>query len=332
MKIINRTTSALALLALTAIQSVAQLNSQPYAFSTLAGGGGYSTNQAGSAARFALPLCVAVDSAGNVYVADSGNNSISKVTSAGAVTTLAGRPGSFGTANGTGSAARFKQPSGVALDSSGNIYVADTLNHTIRKVTPTGVVTTLAGQAGNRGSANGTGSAAQFYQPWGIAVDNAGNVYVGDSCNHTIRKVTPAGVVTTLAGLAGSTGSADGTNRNARFNFPSQVTVDSATNIYVATDGDHTIRKLTPVGANWVVTTLAGVAGSSGSADGMNSDARFNTPFGVTVDSAGNLYVADTVNSLIRKMTLEGTNWLVTTIAGLAGSTGSADGTNSTLL
>src|SRR6187549_2931420 len=99
-------------------------------------------------------------------------------------------------------------------------YVADTLNHTIRKVTPAGVVTTLAGQPGSPGSANGAGTAARFYQPWGVAVDNAGNVYVGDSFNHTIRKVTPAGVVTTLAGLAGSAGSADGTNRNARFNVP----------------------------------------------------------------------------------------------------------------
>jgi hypothetical protein len=317
----------LAALALMPHQSPAQSAYEPYTFTTLAGGGGYSTNVAGSAARLSGPLAVAVDSAGNVYVADSGNNSISKVTLAGAVTTLAGRPGTFGSANGTGSAARFYQPSGVALDSAGNLYVGDTLNHTIRKVTPAGVVTTLAGQVRSPGSANGTGSAAQFFQPWGIAVDNAGNVYVGDSWNHTIRKVTPAGVVTTLAGLAGSAGNADGTNSNARFNFPSQVAVDSGTNIYVA-DGDHTIRKVTPVGANWVVTTLAGRAGSSGSADGTNSDARFTFPYGVALDSAGNLYVADTFNSLIRKMTREGTNWVVTTAAGLAGGVGSADGTN----
>jgi len=315
-------------LALTAIQSAGQSNSEPYTFTTLAGGGGYSTNQAGSTARLWIPLAVAVDSAGNVYVADSGNNSISKLTSAGAVTTLAGRPGTFGSANGTGNAARFNQPSGVALDSAGNIYVGDTLNHTIRKVTPAGVVTTLAGQAGSSGGANGAGPAARFDQPWGVAVDSAGNVYVGDSWNHTIRKVTPAGVVTTLAGLAGIPGSADGTNTNARFNFPSQVAVDSATNIYVADGENHTIRKMTPVGTNWVVTTLAGRAGSSGSADGTNSNARFNVPYGVAVDSAGNLYAADTYNSVIRKMTLEGTNWVVTTVAGLAGSVGSADGTD----
>jgi hypothetical protein len=316
-------------LALTAMQSLAQSTYEPYTFTTLAGGGGYSTNQTGSTARFSTPLAVAVDSAGNVYVADSGNNSISKVTSAGAVTTLAGRPGSFGSANGTGSVARFNQPSGVALDSAGNIYVGDVLNHTIRKVTPAGVVTTLAGQAGSPGNADGTGTAARFRQPWGVAVDNAGNIYVGDSWNHTIRKVTPAGVVTTLAGLGGSVGSADGTNSNARFNFPSQLTVDSATNIYVADGENHTIRKMTPVGANWVVTTLAGRAGSSGSVDGTNSAARFDTPYGVASDSAGNLYVADTYNSLIRKMTMDGTNWVVTTVGGLAGTVGSANGTGS---
>ncbi len=315
------------LVALSATPGLAQSTYEPYTFTTFAGGGGFSTNVAGSAARIWNPIAVAADGAGNVYVAEQYNHTVSKVTPAGVVTTLAGRPGSFGSANGTGSAARFNGPSGVAVDSVGNVYVADTLNHTIRKVTPAGVVTTLAGQAGNPGRANGVGTAAQFYQPWGLAVDNAGNVYVGDSWNQAIRKVTPAGVVTTLAGLPGSPGGADGTNSNARFSYPSQVAVDSGTNIFVA-DGEHTIRKVTPVGNNWVVTTLAGVAGSSGSADGTNSDARFNVPYGVALDSAGNLYVADTYNNTIRKMTGEGTNWVVTTIAGLAGSFGSADGTN----
>src|SRR5438105_3678542 len=114
-------------------------------------------------------------------------------------TTLAGAV-SIGSADGTGSAARFSQPSGVATDSSGNVYVADSYNHTIRKITPAGVVTTLAGLAGSRGSADGTGSAARFYYPWGMATDSSGNVYVADSFNSTIRKITPAGVVTTLAG------------------------------------------------------------------------------------------------------------------------------------
>src|SRR5690348_7898353 len=196
MKEIHFTFSALALLTLTALKSPAQSTYEPYTFTTFAGGGGYSTNAAGTAARF-LPLTVAVDSAGNIYVAEQGNNTITKVTPAGVVTTLAGQPGSFGSANGTGSVARFNAPSCAVVDNAGNIYVADTGNHTIRKVTPAGVVTTLAGQALSPGSANGTGSAARFREPFGVALDSAGNVYVADAGNHTIRKLTPTGVVTT---------------------------------------------------------------------------------------------------------------------------------------
>jgi hypothetical protein len=162
------------------------------------------------------------------------------------VTTLAGLAGSTGSADGTGSAARFTEPYGVAVDSAGNVYVADTYNHTIRKVTPAGVVTTLAGLARSIGSADGTGSAARFFYPYGVAVDSGGNVYVADSYNNTIRKVTPAGVVTTLAGLAGSPGSADGTGSAARFTHPFGVAVDSAGNFYVADRDNHTIRKGVP--------------------------------------------------------------------------------------
>jgi len=316
-------------LALAATQCPAQSTSQAYTFTTLVGGGGYSTNVAGTAARLWMPMTVAVDNAGNVYVADQANHCISKVTPAGVVTILAGRPGSFGSANGMGGTARFNGPSCAALDNAGNVYVADTGNSTIRKVTPAGVVTTLAGLAGSSGSANGPGSTARFNEPYGLAVDIVGNVYVADTFNHTIRKMTPAGVVTTLAGSAGHSGNTDGTNASARFNGPNGLVVDSATNIYVADTFNHTIRKMTPVEANWVVTTVAGEAGSSGSADGKNSDARFDEPNGVALDSAGNLYVADFVNNTIRKMTPDGTNWVVTALTGLAGNFGSVDGTNS---
>jgi len=248
-----------------------------------------------------------------VYVADTFNHTIRKVTPGGVVTTLAGLAGSSGSADGTGSAARFYNPYGVAVDSAGNVYVADTDNCTIRKVTPGGVVTTLAGLAGNRGSADGTGSAARFYNPFGVAVDSAGTVYVADSRNHTIRKVTPGGMVTTLAGLATSPGSADGTGSAARFYGPMGVAVDSAGNVYVADSSNYTIRKVTPGG---VVTTLAGLAGNRGSADGTGSDARFYCPWGVAVDSAGNVYVADSLNHTIRKVTPSG---VVTTLAGAAG-------------
>src|SRR5205823_1449369 len=139
------------------------------------------------------------------------------------VTTLAGLAGITGSADGTGGAARFDYPSGVATDSSGNVYVADIRNHTIRKITPAGVVTTLAGLAGSYGSADGTGGAARFSCPSGVATDSSGNVYVADLNNPTIRKITPAGVVTTLAGLTGYSGNADGMGSAARFNRPSGV-------------------------------------------------------------------------------------------------------------
>ena len=169
----------------------------------------------GGDARFNVPTGIAVNSAGTLYVTDSQNCTIRKITPAGVVTTFAGESGACGSADGTGNAARFSVPQGAAVDSTGNVYVADTFNHTIRKITPGGVVTTLAGLAGNIGSADGTGSAARFNSPRGVAVDSAGTVYVADTNNHTIRKITAGGVVTTLAGLPGSSGSCrcDGQHR-----------------------------------------------------------------------------------------------------------------------
>jgi streptogramin lyase len=275
----------------------------------------------GAAARFFLPQGVAVDRSGNVYVADSNGHTIRKITPAGVVTTLAGTAGSSGSADGTGAAARFVHPSGVAVDGGGSVYVADFGDDTVRKITPTGVVTTLAGTAGTWGSLDGTGSAARFYNPNGVAVDGSGNVYVADYWNSTIRKVTPTGVVTTLAGTAGSTGSADGTGAAAQFSFPIGVAVDGAGNVYVADSNNYTIRKVTPAG---VVTTLAGTAGLRGGADGTGPAARFNQTSGVSVDGSGNVYVADSGNNLVRKITPTGE---VTTLAGMPGSAGTADGT-----
>jgi secreted PhoX family phosphatase len=246
--------------------------------------------------------------------------------------TLAGQALITGSNDGTGSGAHFNYPDGLALDSAGNLYIVDQNNSTIRMMTPSGAVTTLAGLAHASGSADGTGNAARFNNPWGLARDNAGNLYVGDQGNHTMRKVSPVGpnwVVTTMAGLAGAYGGSDGTNSAARFNHPDGVAVDQQGNVYVADDSSHTIRMLTPMGPNWVVTTVAGKAGVYGSTDGTNSAARFNKPTGVVADNAGNLYVADFENNTIRKITPVGTNWVVTTVAGLAGVSGSTDGTNS---
>ncbi|HKS37373.1 MAG TPA: NHL repeat-containing protein, partial [Verrucomicrobiae bacterium] len=233
---------------------------------TLAGlaGNAGSVDGTGSAARFKFPLGLAVDGVGNVFVADTSNSTIRKVTPAGLVTTLAGLADNNGYADATGTAARFNYPAGVAADSSGNVYVADAINHTIRKVTSTGVVTTLAGLAGGPGSVDGIANAARFNYPAGVALDSAGNLYVADEMNHTIRKVTPAGEVTTLAGLAGSNASADGAGRNARFYEPRGVAVDSAGNTYVADSNNHRIRKVTPTGE---VTTLAGLPDGAGNVD-----------------------------------------------------------------
>ena len=321
-------------LALAAAPAPAQTTYTPYTFTTWAGSPGVSgTNDGtGAAARFNSPAGLAVDAIGNVFVADFYNNTVRKVTPGRVVTTLAGLGGSSGTNDGIGAAARFNGPNGVAADGAGNLYVTDRDNSAVRKLSPNGTnwtVTTLAGLAGNAGSADGTGSAARFYRPGNLALNSATNLYVADTSNNTIRKVTPAGVVTTVAGLAGSAGSTDGTNSAARFSLPDRVAVDSADNIYVADYGNSTIRKITPVGTNWVVTTLAGLAGNPGTADGTNSDARFNSPEGVVVDSAGNIYVGDWGNYTIRKITPMGTNWVVTTLAGLPGNPGTADGTGS---
>ena len=170
-----------------------------------------------------------MDSSGNVYVADFGNDTIRKITIPGAVvTTLAGQAAGSGSVDGTGTAARFSSPIFVALDDAGNVYVGDVGNNTIRKITvPGGVVTTVAGSAPHAGSADGTGSAALFNGPSGLAVDSSGTIYVADAFNNTIRKITSAGVVTTFAGTAGVTGSADGTGSAAQFNNPKSVALDS---------------------------------------------------------------------------------------------------------
>jgi sugar lactone lactonase YvrE len=286
------------------------------------------TDGIGAAASFDSPSGIATDRAGNVYVADEYNGSIRAITPEGVVSTLAGAPylGSAfiptecQSADGIGTAAKFCAPQGVAIDNAGNVYVADTNNCTIRKITPAGVVSTLAGTAGACSSVDATGSAARFLGPTGIATDSAGNVYVSDPGNSTIRKITPAGVVSTFAGTAGAIGSADGTGSAARFDVPIGIAIDSAGNVYVADQGNSTIRKITP---NGMVSTLAGAAGVVGSADGVASSARFNYPRGIAIDSTNNLYVADTSNSTIRKITPAG---LVTTVVGISGQTGFAPG------
>jgi len=237
------------------------------------------------------------------------------MTTAGTVTTLAGSIGGF--RDGTLTTARFNAPTGVATDGQGNIYVADQINQRIRKITPAGVVSTIAGD-GTRGYIDGNGVGAEFRYPTSLAVDGSGNIYVADVENFVIRKITPAGVVSTLAG-SGAAGFADNTGTAAKFTFPQGIAVDqSSGNIYVADKNSHRIRKVTPAG---VVTTFAG-NGKAGYADGAAATAQFNLPISVSVDVAGNVLVTDLGNQRIRKISPDG---IVSTIAG-NGTAGFADG------
>jgi streptogramin lyase len=262
----------------------------------------------GSAASFVYPIGIATDSAANVYVVDKISNTVRKITPAGVVTTLAGTAGITGHADGIGGNASFSGPVGVATDNAGNVYVADYGNDTIRKIAPNGAVTTLAGTAGTAGNADGIGANASFSTPYGIATDSAGDVFVAEMSSHTIRKITPAGVVTTLAGKAGEPGRANGIGADASFTFPRGVATDKAGNVYVADYGNDTIRKVTP---NGVVTTIAGKAGESAEYDGIGGAARFSEPVAVATDSAGNVLVLESDN--IREVNPSG---VVTTIAG----------------
>jgi sugar lactone lactonase YvrE len=289
---------------------------------TLAGKAGTagSVDGTGSSARFNTPHNAGLDSAGNLYISDSNNHTIRKVTPAGVVTTLAGKAGQSGSTNGTGSAARFNYPSRGCVDASGNIFIADFGNYTVRKITQTGVVTTVAGKAGEAGSDDGSGSSARFNQPMAVAMDQAGNLYVADIWNCTIRKISPAYMVTTIAGSAGEIGSNDGNGPDARFFDPSSVAVDSSGNLYVTDTHNFTIRKINTTG---MVSTLAGMVGVYGSQDGSGLGARFHNPYAVSVDGIGNLYVADGWNNTIRKISPQAE---VTTFAGKAGAMGYYDG------
>ena len=269
-----------------------------------------------NAANIASLMDAAVDAAGNVYLADSAKNTISKTAPNGTVTTLAGSENVGGSADGTGGNAQFNGPQAVAVDASGNVYVADAGNHTIRKITFAGVVTTLAGSAGQPGNADGTGADARFSSPQGVAVDARGNVYVADSKNNSIRRITAFGAVTTLAG-AGIPGCADGTGIEARFFSPTRVALDRNGTLYVTDSGNHVIRK---VSASGVATTLAGAlvrqprgGAIGGYADGTGDAARFNCPEAIVVDASGDLFIADSGNKRIRKVTSSG---VVTTLDG----------------
>ncbi len=259
----------------------------------------------GTAARFKSPQGIEVDELGNVYVADTENNSIRKISSDGEVSTLAGN-GTIGDAVGTGDIARFSGVSDVAFFTSGDMLITDNNNHKIKRVTPNGVVTTYAGTGANS-SENGPALSATFGQTNGVVVDSQGNAYVVENDKHRIRKISASGEVSTFAG-GGQAGTTDGNGTNARFSSPYGIEVDAEDNLYVTDSATHLIRKITP---NGDVTTLAG--STVGYADGQGTAAQFNFPSAIVVDKSGYIYVCDGSNNRIRKISPEGN---VTTLAG----------------
>lgn len=307
------------------------LRAQNFTFTTVAGGTQGAADGANASAQFNDPTGVAVDANGNLYVADQNNNRIRKISPLGTnwnVVTIAG--GTQGSLNGTNTAAQFSGPTGIVINASGSLYVADQYNSVIRQISISGtnwIVSTIAGTAGVSGNKNGTNGAARFSNPTGIAVDGAGNLFVADEGNNAIRKITLSTtnwIVTTVAG--GSQGASDGSNTTAQFFEPSGVAVDSDGRVFVADQFNNTIRMITPVGTNWVVTTIAGRS-VSGFSNGLSTNALFDAPIGIVVDTNDTVYVADLFNNAIRELVSTGTNWEVSTVAG--GVEGMNNGTGS---
>jgi sugar lactone lactonase YvrE len=309
--------------------------------STFAGGGAGTgaVDGTGTAARFSDPYSITKDSQGNFFVVDNGNQVIRKITPAGVVTTFAGTSGQSGDADGTGATARFRNPTGICIDASDNLYVGEFLGNRIRKITPAGVVTTFVGSTtGAEGSTDATGTAARFRGVSGLTIDTQGNLYVADGNNSSVRKVTSAGVVTTLTtnisirgiffspqgelftcnnqinkinlttGVAtpfagvdvNSINSfADGQGLNAKFNSAAGMSMDTEGNLYVADGNNSRIRKVTP---SALVSTLAG-NGTQGSANGAIATATLAGPVGIYVDRPSNtIYFTDISNDNIRKI------------------------------
>jgi hypothetical protein len=309
-----------------------------YTVSTFAGspGSAGNTNDTGTAARFNLPRGVVNDNAGNLYVADFGNHAIRRITREGVVTTFAGSTtGQSGCLNGTGTAARFNGPFDLALVGT-SLYVTDSGNHIIRRITvPGGVVTTLTGLSGDPGGTDGNRTVARFNSPAGITSSGT-TLYIADRGNHSIRSSTTSTspMVNTYAGASGmagdnATSTAPISRANARFNFPTGITgITGSTTLYVTDAGNHMVRKIT----NSEVTVLAGSAGVQGGFNGIASQSRFRTPVGIVTDTRQNVYVTDS-NHVIRKINepaqaLEPTREVIN-FAGFPGQTGSTNGVTS---
>ena len=285
----------------------------PAVITTIVGTGTYSYSGDGGVATAATlkgPRGLAIDTSGNVYIADQDNHCIRKVTvSTGIISTIVGTgAASYSGDGGQAITATMNNPTGVALDTSGNIYIADYSNNRIRKVTiSTNIIVTIAGTGIGTYSGDGAAaSSAALYHPWGIALDSSGNVYIGDSANCRIRKITVStGIITTIAGTGTASYSGDnGAATSATLLNPCGVTVDSIGNVYIADEYNNCIRKVTV--STGIISTIAGTGTSSYSGDNSAATAAtLNGPFGVAFDpSSGNIYIADSFNNAVRKVTV----------------------------
>ncbi|MCL2625593.1 MAG: IPT/TIG domain-containing protein [Cystobacterineae bacterium] len=297
--------------------------------STVAGNGmlsypGDYVDGPGVDAWFYGPANMVIDARGDLYVSDSFNHCIRKMTPEAEVSTFVGVCQTSGLREGSADVAQFYLPKGITVDTQGNFYVADTYNHRIRKVTPDGVVSTLAGSGlsglNNGGFFDGPGNAARFHHPYGVAIDSENNLYVADTHNHCIRKVTPDGGVSTFAGTCETEGFGDGPASTAQFCYPRGLALDTLGNLYVADERNWRIRKVTPSGE---VSTVAGI-GIMDYVDGFRDVAQFYAPYDIAIDAANNLLVTDVAVNSIRKVTPEG---FVSTLVG--GRLGQGDGTGS---
>jgi hypothetical protein len=265
-----------------------------FTVTTFAGNGDIGSDDGpDTTAKFFAPFGLATDAGGNIIVADAANNKIRKITPDGIVSTVAG-DGTIGTRNGAANTAQFNFPRGVATDKAGNIYVTDAGNNLIRKITPAGTVSTIAGD-GTDGFADGQGILVKFSFPVDLLVDTAGNIFLTDGNNGRIRKITPQGLVSTVG--------------NEIQGFPDGIDMDGAGNLYIANVAYHIIQKMSPSG---VLETIAG-SSIPGLMNGPVNHARFLNPEGLAIDAAGNLYIGDLGNSIIRKITPAGE---VSTLAG----------------
>src|SRR5262249_43565373 len=259
---------------------------------------------------------VATDGEGNFYIADTVNHRIRKVDPRGVISTLAGNGVSGFSGDGApATSAQLSAPRSVTIDRAGNLYIADSGNNRVRKITAAGVISTIAGNGNNGFGGDGGPATSAQLSVWGVAADSAGNLYLSDRNNHLIRKVSPGGVISRVAGTGFFGFSGDGGPATAaQLNNPQGMAIDGAGNLFIADGYNHRVRK---IGADGIIRTVAGTGSQGDGGDGgpaTNSQLRY--PQGVAVDSDGALYIADTSNGRLRKVSANGT---ISTFAGGGG-------------